>query len=190
MENWMVSKPRTLLAAACAAVLAVVSSGAQGAALTKDQAQRIYNRIAGVPASDAVLNQMVGMDPTAAALQFATQDPAFYNGTIRNLAAPWTNRDQSAFVPLNDYTATVVGMVKDDVPFNQLLSADIIYTADGASGAPAYSNSNNAMYQFLDDNQVDLSAHLTRQTQSAITGLPTTATAGVLTTRAAAQAFF
>ena len=30
----------------------------------------------------------------------ATNDPSFYNNTIRNMAAPWTNRAQSVFVPL------------------------------------------------------------------------------------------
>ena len=29
----------------------------------------------------------------------ATNDPKFYDDTIRNMAAPWTNRDQSVFVP-------------------------------------------------------------------------------------------
>jgi hypothetical protein len=46
------------------------------------------------------------------------------------------------------------------------------------------------MYQALDDNGVDLSVHLQQQPQSQLTGLPTAATAGVMTTRAAAQAFF
>ena len=31
------------------------------------------------------------------------------------MAVPWTNRDQSVFVPLNDYVATFIGMVRDDV---------------------------------------------------------------------------
>jgi hypothetical protein len=120
----------------------------------------------------------------------ATQDPAFYNNTIRNLATPWTNRDQTVFAPLNDYTATVVGMVRDDVPFNTLLSADLVYIADSASGVPAYSPMNNAMYDAMDANNVDLKAHLVTSTQSAITGIPATATAGIMTTRGAASAFF
>ncbi len=64
------------------------------------------------------------------------------------MAAPWTNRDQSVFVPLNDYTATVVGMVRDNVPFNTLLSADLVYIGDGAleRQSPAYSPANNDMY--------------------------------------------
>jgi hypothetical protein len=162
----------------------------QAAVLTKDQAKRMYDRIAGVTASDATLTRMVGMDATQAALDIVTQDPAFYNNTLRNLALPWTNRDQTVFAPLNDYAATVVGMVRDDVPFNTLLSADLVYIADPAAGVPAYSPSNNAMYEALDAQGVDLKAHLVASTQSALTGVPAAATAGVMTTRAAAAAFF
>src|ERR1700692_4141597 len=149
-----------------------------------DQATRMYNRIAGVPPTAAVLSNMMATDPVSAAL-LATNDPAFYNNTIRNLAAPWTNRNQSVFVPLNDYTATVVGMVRDDKPFNTLLSADLVYIADSAAGVPAYSPTNNDMYQALDDKNVDLSTHLVASTQSALSGIPATATAGVMTTRGA-----
>jgi hypothetical protein len=153
----------------------------------------MYNRIAGVPPSATVLANMTATDAVSAALM-ATNDPAFYNYTIRNLAAPWTNRDQSVFVPLNDYTATVVGMVRDNVPFNTLLSADLVYIATaGATSTyslPAYSPANNNLYQAMDDSNVDLSTALTPTTQSSITGIPSTATAGVMTTRGAASAFF
>ncbi len=118
-------------ATVCAGALALLGANALAANPNADQATRIYNRIAGVPPSAAQLAQMTATDAVSAAL-IATQDPAFYNNTIRNMAAPWTNRDQSVFVPLNDYTATVVGMVRDDVPFNTLLSADLVYTADGS----------------------------------------------------------
>jgi hypothetical protein len=137
---------------------------------------------------------MVGMDATQAALNIVTKDPAFYNNTIRNLAMPWTNRDQTVFAPLNDYVATVVGMVRDDVPFTTLLSADLVYIADASATStyslPAYSAGNNDLYQQMDDNGVDLKAHLVSSTQSAVTGIPASATAGVLTTRAAGAAFF
>jgi hypothetical protein len=173
----------------CAGALALLGTSAFAANPNADQATRIYNRIAGVPPTAAQLAQMMATDPVSAAL-VATQDPAFYNNTIRNLAAPWTNRDQSVFVPLNDYTATVIGMVKDNVPFNTLLSADLVYIGDSASGVPAYSPANNAMYDALDANNVDLSVHLVTSTQSALSGIPAAATAGVLTTRGAASAFF
>src|SRR5208282_1179037 len=120
------------------------------------------------PAPANALAQMTAApDPVTAAL-IATNDPSFYNDTVRNMAAPWTNRAQSVFVPLNDYTATVIGMVRDNVPFNTLLSADLVYVGDGKSGEGAYSPANNAMYDALEANNVDLSVHLVPSTQSAL----------------------
>jgi hypothetical protein len=181
---------RAVRSAIAAGALALIGANAFAAGPTADQATRMYNRIAGVPPTAAQLAAMTGASDAVTAALIATQDPAFYNNTIRNMAAPWTNRDQTVFVPLNDYTATVVGMVRDNVPFNTLLSADLVYIADAAAGVPAYSPSNNNMYQAMDDNNVDLKAHLTTSTQSALTGIPAAATAGVMTTRAAANGFF
>ena len=192
MKNGMEARIRQF---ACAGAVALIGMSALAANPNPNQAVRMYNRIAGVPPSAATLAQMITMEPISAAY-LATNDPAFYNGTIRNLAAPWTNRDQSVFVPLNDYTATVVGMVRDNVPFNTLLSADLIYIASASASStydvPAYSPNNNNMYIAMDQANVDLSstANLVSSTQSAITGIPSSATAGVLTTRGAASAFF
>ena len=57
---------------------------------------------------------------------------AFYAVTLKDMVTPWTNRDRTMFAPLNDYSATVIGMVRDDVSFDTLLSADLVYT--GAAG--------------------------------------------------------
>jgi hypothetical protein len=164
----------------------------------RDQAKRMHDRLAGVPPSAAVLESMRGDiasgDPLAAALT-AMQNPNFYNVTLKNWATPWTNRDQTVFAPLNDYTATVIGMVRDDVPFNTLLSADLVYHANGARNAantvaPGYSATSNAHYEWLEDNGIDLLANLRSDAQSNLLGIPTQATAGIMTTRAAAEAFF
>ncbi len=81
-------------------------------------------------------------------------------------------------------------MIRDDEPFNTVLSADILYTANGSAGVAAYSPTNNDHYQQLDDQGADLKAVLQKTTQSSLLGIPATATAGVITTRAAAEAFF
>lgn len=184
---------RLLGGAACAGAAALLGANAMAGSFpppNPDQATRIYNRIAGIPPSATVLANMTAAPDAVTAALIATQDPAFYNNTIRNMATPWTNRSQTVFAPLNDYTATVVGMVRDDVPFNTLLSADLVYVADAASGVPAYSPANNDMYVALDQKNVDLKAHLVSSTQSALTGVPAAATAGIMTTRGAASAFF
>ncbi len=152
----------------------------------------MHERLTGIPPDSIVLENMradIAAGNAVAAAQIAMENSAFYNVTLKNFVAPWTNEEQSVFVPLNDYTATVIGMVRDDVPFNTLLSANLVYIGSG-SGIPAYSPSNNDHYQALEDQNVDLKQRLTATTQTAVSGLPGNAAAGVLTTRAAAAAFF
>ncbi|HLQ11915.1 MAG TPA: hypothetical protein VK130_01555 [Steroidobacteraceae bacterium] len=180
-------------AAALAGVLLMALQGFSPAlAGPREQARRLHDRLAGVPPTDVVLTQMaadIQGGNTDAAAQVAMANKNFYNVTLKNFVAPWTNRDRTVFVPLNDYTATVIGMVRDDVDFSTLLSADLLYVANG-TGAPAYSASDNNHYQYLDDNNVDLQAALQPATQSGLLGLPVAATAGIMTTRAASAAFF
>jgi hypothetical protein len=165
----------------------------------REQAKRIHDRLTGVPPTEAVLDRMedeiaINNNPFAAAM-IAIDGPNnpnsknFYNVTLKNFATPWTNRDQSVFEPLNDYTAMVIGMVRDNVPFNQLLSADFMYI-----GNAAVSDASNQHFEDLEANGVDLSdpANLVQVPQTTVmTGLPdSNAAAGVMTTRAAARAFF
>lgn len=182
-----------LFAAAIGVVLSVCATVSQAGPAERAQAKRIHDRLAGVPPSAEVLNQMeqdiLANRPVDAARR-ALQAPTFYTTVLKNWVTPWTNREQTAFAPLNDYTATVIGMVRDDVDFRQVLSGDILYV--GGSRFPAYSPANNNLYQALEDADADLSdpAVLVASSQSAHTGLPASATAGVMTTRAAAQSFF
>jgi hypothetical protein len=181
---------RTL--AVAMALLAALQPLVPALAGSTEQAERLFGRITGTPPSATVLTQMsadIAANNALAAAQLAMQDPNFYNVTLRNFAAPMTNKAQSVFVPLNDYTATIIGMVRDNVPFNTVLSADLVYTGN-VSGAPAYSPANNNHYQYLDTNGADLSKVLSAQTQSALTGIPSAATAGVMTTLGGASAFF
>lgn len=158
-----------------------------------EQAKRIHDRLTGVPPSSSVLSQMTtlidGGDDVAAAL-LAMENDAFYNVTLKNFATPWTNEAQTLFAPLNDYTATVIGMIRDDISFDQLLSADIIYVGDSGLGLPAYSMTNNNHYEQLESSGASLKDNLVQASQSNVTGMPSEATAGIVTTRAAAKAFF
>jgi hypothetical protein len=159
----------------------------------REQAKRIHDRIAGVPPSAQVLDQMasfISQGQVNEAAYLAMNDPAFYSVTLKNWVTPWTNEEADVFAPLNDYTATVIGMIRDDVDFRQLLSGDILYVAKSAFNLPAYSVSNNALYQAMEDQSLDLKVVLEADTQSAQMGLPVDATAGVMTTRAGAKAFF
>jgi len=174
----------------------------------RETAKRIHDRLAGVPPTEAVLDTMesclstntTACDAVAGALTssndgaikaayIAMESDGFYNATLKNFAAPWTNEAQSPFVPLNDYTATVIGMIRDDVDFRTVLSADLVYI--GGTTTPAYSNSNNLHYEAIEDSGVNLKTELVSRQQT--TGLPNRSgipAAGVMTTRAAARAFF
>jgi len=159
----------------------------------REQAKRMHDRIAGVPPSVSVLDAMeteIAAGRTQQAALLAMNHPAFYAVTVKNLVTLWTNRDQTVFAPLNDYTATVIGMVRDDVPFNELLSADILYVGNAGLGLPAVSATSNTHYEQMETSGANLLTGLQRTTQSGVYGTPPAATAGVMTTRAAAQAFF
>lgn len=192
----IVNKDKCFLRRVAGAVLLLMALPAAGGPL--EQAKRIHDRLTGVPPEEPVLLAMAASlgehgDGLQAA-EMAMLDDHFYRITLKNFAAPWTNREQTQFVPLNDYIATVMGLVRDEDDFRKLLWDDVIYTATGVS--PAYSVHNNQHYQTLEQG-VDSSGQpfsyqqqLERQLQSAVTGLPAEATAGVITSRAAAKAFF
>ncbi len=179
---------KRVTAAVTVAAIAIVAHAGP-----REQAKRMHDRIAGVPPAEAVLDAMateIAAGRMVQAAEMAMDHPAFYAVTLKNLVTPWTNRGQTVFAPLNDYTATVIGMVRDDVPFNELLSGDILYVGNSGLGLPAVAATSNAHYEELESRGVDLRTGLQRTTQSGIYGTPPDATAGVMTTRAAAQSFF
>ncbi len=180
------------------------------------QAKRIHDRLVGVTASNAVIDAMEQLllgnsvgpyagdtsGKTAAAYAIDTaQNPNaryFYNVTLKNFATPWTNEEQTVFADLNDYSATVVGAVRDGLDFRRILYDDLLYIGS-AGGVPAYANGNNNHYAQLEalgpvagdlSNPSILRGPNQGITQSAITGLPSTATAGIMTSRAASMAYF
>lgn len=172
-----------------AALLAISSASFAG---SREQALQIHNRIAGVPPTETVLAQMsaeIDAGKVADAVRIAMENEAFYSVTLKNLATPWTNRDRTIFAPLNDYTATVIGLVRDDADFRTALYDDVIYTSN-ASGLPPYSISNNSHYETIEARAISLKDTLVKSTQSNVTGLPAEAASGVITSRAAAKAFF
>ncbi|MGH7926927.1 MAG: hypothetical protein ACREQV_03945, partial [Candidatus Binatia bacterium] len=80
------------LLAAFLVCVALISSAAAG---PREQAKRIHDRLAGVPPMEDVLLDMevaIGSGNAEAAAQLAMDNPNFYNVTLKNFAAPWTNR--------------------------------------------------------------------------------------------------
>ena len=183
----------TALALAIASFASVQQASADP--VSRAQAKRMYDRLVGTPPTPALLDDLesrVAADKVAAGLYMldksSPRSSQFYTTTLKNFATPWTNRDQTVFAPLNDYVATVIGMVRDDANFRTVLSADLVYIGQGIS--PAYSTTNNDHYVAMESNNADLRVVLTPTTQSSLNGLPPNATAGIITSRAAAEAFF
>jgi len=186
---------RFLFHLACVGLLSTVFLAPADAGY-REQAKQMHDRLAGVPPSDSVLQQMEdAINPALpgnanTAADIAMNNVNFYNVTLKNFAAPWTNRDRSVFVPLNDYIATVIGMVRDDEPFNELLSRDITYVGRAGVVSAAPSANNNDHYVQLETDNINLRDALDFAPQSSINGLPSAATAGIITSRAASEAFF
>jgi hypothetical protein len=158
-----------------------------------EQAKQLHDRLAGVPATAEILLKMEGLlieGKKIEAAYVAMESKHFYNTTLKLFSTPWTNKEQDIFFPLNDYSATIIGMVRDDIDFRQILQADITYIGNNGLGLPAYNNNNNEHYQAIESQAIDLSTELIQVAQSSLNGLPSEATAGVLTSRAGAKAFF
>ncbi len=176
---------------AAALILSGVSVALAG---PREQAQRMHDRLAGVPPTEAVLTTMasqIGSNNAIGAAMTAMDNANFATVTLKNFAAPWTNRDQSVFVPLNDYIALVIGMVINDVPFDQILYGDLLYVQSGQSLPTRDSNAHfETLENRMQDPGFDPLTELVQTTQSAAYGLPSNATAGAMTSRAAAEAFF
>jgi hypothetical protein len=183
------------IAHVAAAALCVLAAAATHAG-PREQAKRLHDRLVGTPPAatvlDAMQSKVASGDAVGAAMQAMT-NPEFYNTTVRELATPWTNRDRSVYADLNDSTATVIGMVRDDVPFDQVMYEDIVYLGSSGATSVEYSQADNAHYLDLQTRRVDLSqaANLVRATQSSLPGsvLGAGDTAGIMTTRGFAEAF-
>ena len=194
---------KTIMLSLCAFALVIGQPAAAGEQ-QRNQAKRIHDRLTGVNATNAALDDMESLldtDPNGKSAARYAIDPSrnpnaryFYNVTLKNFAAPWTNEEQTVFTPLNDYSATVVGAIRDAIDFRRILYDDLVYVGK-ASGISPYQNNNNRHYEDLEalgpiDGDLSDPAVLDDDTQNNISGLDTAATAGVMTSRAAAMAFF
>jgi len=194
--------------------LLLVGSISTAVAGPREQAKRMHDRLIGVPPTEATLTEMtnrIQSNETVGAALYAMETAnnprasSFYNVTLKNFITPWTNEEQTVFAPLNDYTATVIGIIRDDDPegvtpldFRSILTGDFVYVGTAADLTP-YSRTNNDHYEELEANNVDLSNpdNLKSVTQASLgmAGSTTgasgeTDSAGVITTRAAGKAFF
>src|SRR5687768_12462352 len=107
---------------------------AQSTASPREIAWKLHNRIAGVPPRPSVLLDMeadVAAGRPEEAARTALSHPNFINITMKNWVKSWSNREQSNRVDFNDHTATLLGIIRDDLRFDEALHGDIYYTVVG-----------------------------------------------------------
>ena len=191
----------------------IATTAVAGDYSNRDLAVLIHNRIAGVPPSDEVLAEMADLieqDKKQEAALKATEDPAFYNVKLFNLFSSWTNVAGTSRVNLNDMTATLIGIVRDNLPFSEALTGNYLYTAEDGikvNGAliPAYSPTSNEHYRQLQKTTISRKTYLTKnkkhympqnlskkEQKTLHTQKPfdSKAIAGILSSRGFAEAYF
>ncbi len=163
----------------------------------REQARRMHDRLAGVPPSEAVLTamaQQISNNNATGAAYIAMQNPEFYRVALKNWATPWTNVARTVHAPLNDFSATVIGLIRDDRPFTEVLTADVVYVGAPGVVPTAYSQTDNQHYLELEQQRIDLGdpTRLMPVPQSTLPAsqLAANDAAGVLTTRAFGEAYF
>lgn len=122
------------------------------------------------------------------AARMALAHPNFINIVMKNWVKSWSNRDGSNRVDFNDHTATLIGIIRDDIGFDQALYGDIYYTAPAST--TAWANNSNDHYRQAEIQRLNFADPnvLVRETQSARL-LPAAAVSGVITTRQSAASF-
>ncbi|GEM_PF-2607037 len=91
-------------------------------------AKKIYERTTGVKVSikDPIVEQMakeIKNDNLLAAARLAAQSPAFTNVRARNFALRLANKSNSVGVDLNDMATLIIGIIRDDEDFREILTS-------------------------------------------------------------------
>ena len=187
-------KKSILILIACAAVVPIIKVQAATSPEGIFKARRLFRIITGTPIlnNDPRLVAMAdlidnGEEKKAAAI--ATDDAYFYQVTVKNMAAGMSNKSETPYVPLDDFQATFIGAVRDDLDARTLLTGNYIYRGayEGQSIQPEVSRRDNKHYENIDNSGLDYKSLLVRQ-EPQWQGLRNSA--GLLTTRAWAAAHY
>lgn len=160
------------------------------------KARKIYERLTGtkLPIDSPLIAQMASLlnkGDLSGAAQIATQDPDFYNITVKLMALQLSTRDETIKTALNDFVASMIGVTRDMRDARELLTGNFYYRGTGdniRSDLVADLLISNNHYADLETNRVNLAANLVRvEGQMLATSATATAAnpdpAGVLTSR-------
>ncbi|MCB0412782.1 MAG: hypothetical protein KDD50_00510 [Bdellovibrionales bacterium] len=101
----------------------------------RTKALTLYRRLTGTttPMYDPDLTTMenyIKSGDLVSAAHVATDKSGFYNRTLVDFATTMSNRDETPRAELNDFTAMVVGVARDDINAKELLTGNYLYVGD------------------------------------------------------------
>ena len=171
-------------------------SQAPNPAATQLKARKICEGLTGVVCDPSLLKIMTGLleqnAPLQAALAAIDFNDSFYR-KLKNQVHPLSNEDRVARGNLNSFTALIVGMTRDQIPFDQVLYGDIIYTAEGGTNGGdlrPFSIKNNLHYDDAEMSGQPYKSMLVKKTQSELGIFSPDTAAGILTTPTFGQSYF
>ncbi len=189
-------------------VLFSLGYSSMASAATLETGIRLFQRLSGVPPTSGELSQiedLAAANNLKGIAELATNTRGFINTTVKAWAAPMSNVSAQASVEFNDFTATIVGLVRDEAPLDQMMWDDVTYVGNRANllavvgnpisvPQPAYYR--NDHWRQLELKGVDLNdpSLFERALQSSLSDARGAAllpeqTMGVMTSHASAEAF-
>lgn len=98
----------------------------------RQKALLIYQRIVGVRVPighfDLVfMEERLKANDLEGAVKRVIENPNFYRITVKDFALKMSNQGESLRIPLNDMTATIIGIVRDEINAKEMLTGNFYY---------------------------------------------------------------
>lgn len=169
------------------------SAGTDDLSKARAQVTFVFKRLTGTPPLAADVNTWAAGLVAAADKQAylsdvvakaASENDKFYAITVLDFAQLEANKENALnddAGTLNDLTATIVGLVRDEKDYRSILHDDVIYVPTGATYAAGSNAIYDTLYTSVKNGTAALGTSLSPALQSAVTGLPVQA--GIFTLR-------
>lgn len=187
-------------------IIALVTSTAY--ADSRSKARKLYSSLTGGTANkakvselEALINQNRVKD---AAKSIIDSNAGFYNVTLKNFYTPMSNEDGTTLEKLNDMTATLIGVTRDESNFFDVFHKNILYRFKGEfktttyylrkydKHVPILLRTNNEHYEAAENHNIPMgdSDVFGPTIQNGYTTLNVNAIAGIFSTRGWSKAYY
>jgi hypothetical protein len=160
----------------------------------KQDALNLYQRLTGIPLQlgDPRLASMQALLAEGRKLEAAllvTEDPSFLQVTVRDFAAVISNKESQPYVDFNDLTALIIGVTRDNTDAREMMYGNFRYEGRADLKLSPVSPDDNKHYQEIEAKGYKFKDSLVRRVPQ-WDHIPAGQTAGLLTTRAWAEAHY